>query len=434
MELIERLKGRVDKGEVFCYKGTSRDISFKGWKIRSSESNQQRGYGVRVFVDGKLGTAATTDPEVLDKIIDDAITAAKYGEKLDIQFPGPAEFISPDIFDSKTTNFGLSKMAEIGEEIMSRLEEYRSEADCEISLSTAESHVKIANTEGFQGEYRKTGFSVSGFLVRVKEGDIFFAGESWHTTYLPESEEVISKIINKINKTMKFRDIIVPSPSGKIPVVFTPEGSYVLFLPLSLGVNGNNIYTKTSPIFDKLNRKLFDEKLTIINDGTLDGRPGSSPFDAEGIPQSLFPVVENGVLRNFLFDLKTAAKSGYKSNGCARRGIFTPPTPTFANIIIKEGDSSLEDILSDIKEGIMVESVLGLGQGNVLSGAFSNPITTGYKIEKGKIVGRIKNSAIAGNIYECLTKINSISKDAEWVRGAYHAPYIRLDDISVVSK
>jgi len=436
MELLEKLRGRIDSGEVIYVEKRSRSVNYKGWKIRGSESTQERGYAVRVIVDGKVGTAATTDSEAVDEMVENAIEAAKLGEKLELEFPAKAEdYAVPDIFDKQLLVTGIPVLADFGKELMSRLEQYRNECDIEIDASTYQGKIKIANTGGFEGEYEKTFFSLSGSLIRVKENDIYMAWDYFVTSHYPaDSEDAILPIVGRIDQIMQYADSIVSAPSGNVPVILSPHGALVALLPLSVGLNGDNIYTKTSPIFDKVGQKLFDDKFSIIDDGTLDKRSGSTPFDAEGIPKKKLPMIENGVLKNFYFDLTTAKKSGYKSNGCAGRSIFSPPSPGPSNVIVESGNDSIMDIIADIKEGIIVESVLGMGQGNILSGAFSNPVATGFKIENGKITGRVKNVAIAGNVYDNLKNIAAISKESKWIYGSYNLPYIMLDNLSVVSK
>ncbi len=436
MELLEKLRGRVDSGEVVYIEKTSRSVSFKGWKIRGSESTQERGYAVRVIVDGKVGTAATTDDSAVDEMLENAIESAKFGEEIELEFPSKSEkYAEPKIFDEKVKDVDIPKLAEIGNELISRIEQYRSECDNDVGVSTTQSHIKIANTSGFEGEYEKTAFSLSGSLVRVKDNDIYMAWDYYISTHFPDSrDDAIDPIVKRLDDIMQYANAIVPAPSGQVPVVFSPFGANVLLLPISVGVNGSNIYTKTSPVFDKLGQKLFDEKLTFIDDGTIDGKVSSTPFDDEGIPKKPMPIIQNGVLKNFVFDLTTAKKSGYETNGCASRSLFSPPAPDTSNIIIDGGKHSIDDILADIKEGIIVESVLGMGQGNILSGAFSNPVATGFKIENGKIVGRVKNVAIAGNVYENLKDIAAISSERKWVYGTYYIPYIRIDNLSVVAK
>ncbi len=438
MELLEKLDGRVDSGEVIYVERMSRNVSFRGWKIRSSESTRERGYAVRVIVDGKIGTAATTDENTVDEMIDNAIKSAEFGEQLELEFPGKLDnYPTPNIYDENVSDIAIPQLADMGKELISGIEKYRAECDCEVEVSVSQSKLYIANTNGFRGNYDRTAFSLSGSLTRVKENDIYLAWDYYGSTDFPKDSSVaIKPVKDRLDEIMRYADAIVPAPKlqGKIPLVFSPYGAFVLLLPLTVGLNGENIYTKTSPVTNKLGEKIFDEKLTIFDDGTIDNKVSSSPFDAEGVPKTRLPLIQNGELKNFLFDLTTAKKSGYKSNGCAERSLFYPPSPGTSNVIVQGGKHPTEDIIADIKEGIIVEGVLGMGQGNILSGAFSNPVATGFKIENGKITGRVKNIAIAGNIYENLQNITAISSERKWIYGSYCLPYIRMDNVSVVGK
>ncbi|MCD6418811.1 TldD/PmbA family protein [bacterium] len=436
MKILEKLEGKADKGEVFFVETTARSVTFKGWKIHSSHSSRESGFGIRVIVDGKIGTSSSTDLDdnTVDNVIENAITSAKFGENIELDFPKKTDVKTIDINDEKVTNAPIPTLIDYGSELMERMQKYRSDCDMEIGVSTTSYKIRVANTEGFDNEYEKTSFSMIGSLMRVKGNDIYMAWDYYDSTHLPEkTEDAVSRMVKRIDEIMQYADKIVEPPSAEnIPVIFTPDGTLVLLAPLSQGVNGSNIYAKTSPIYDKMGEKIFDEKLSIFDDGLIDRKSASTPFDDEGTPKKRFPIIENGVLKNFVFDLMTARKSGYTSNGCASRSIFSPPQPNTSNVIVEAGDVSLKDMMADIKEGLMVESVLGLGQGNILSGAFSNPISTGFKIENGEIVGRVKNMAIAGNIYQILQNITAISSERKWFYGRFLSPYIRLDNISVV--
>ncbi len=179
---------------------------------------------------------------------------------------------------------------------------------------------------------------------------------------------------------------------------------------------------------------MFDAKLTLVDDGTLDGKFGSAAYDDEGVPHRRNVVIGAGVLNGFLYDLKTAAQSGVESTGNGSRGLFNQPNPAPTNLIIAPGETPLADMLAGIDEGLLVQDVLGLGQGNVLSGAFSNPIALGFKIEKGEIVGRVKDVSIAGNVYEVLQTIAAVSRESEWIYSNFNAPYILLEEMNVAGK
>jgi PmbA protein len=172
----------------------------------------------------------------------------------------------------------------------------------------------------------------------------------------------------------------------------------------------------------------------VVDDATLDGRFGSAPYDDEGVPHRRTALIEGGVLRSFIYDLKTAALSGVQSTGNGGRSLFAPPQPEPSNLIFASGQTPLAEMIASIQEGLIVEDVLGLGQGNIVSGAFSNPLALGFKIERGQIVGRVKDVSIAGNVYELLKNVAAVSRESEWVYASYRLPYLLLPEMNVVSK
>jgi PmbA protein len=139
-------------------------------------------------------------------------------------------------------------------------------------------------------------------------------------------------------------------------------------------------------------------------------------------------------LKDFVYDLKTAALAGTETTGNGRRELLNPPGIDFTNFVVQVGEKSLQEMMAGIEEGVLVEDLLGLGQGNIISGAFSNPLALAFKIEKGEIVGRVKDASIAGNIYELLQDIAAVSQETRWVYNAICAPYILLPRMNVVSK
>jgi PmbA protein len=184
----------------------------------------------------------------------------------------------------------------------------------------------------------------------------------------------------------------------------------------------------------KIGEKLFDEKVTIVDDGTIPGKFASASYDDEGVPHRRNVLIEKGVLKGFIYDLKTAAQSKVESTGNASRQLFFPPAPSFTNFVIQPGQTPLKNMLTGIDEGILVENLLGLGQGNIISGAFSNPLALAFKIEKGEIVGRVKDLSIAGNIYDLLKNVAAVSQEAQWVYSTFYAPYVLILEMNVAGK
>jgi PmbA protein len=139
------------------------------------------------------------------------------------------------------------------------------------------------------------------------------------------------------------------------------------------------------------------------------------------------------VVTNFYYDLKTAAKAGKESTGNGSRG-RGQPAPSPGAFVIHHGETGFEDMVADIKEGLVVEYLMGAEQGNVLSGDFSGNVLLGYKIESGKIVGRVKDTVVSGNIYKALKQVAAIGSDARWVGSSLYAPSIYLPGLTVAAK
>ncbi|MCK5832548.1 TldD/PmbA family protein [bacterium] len=432
-KILEKVKKRVDSAEIFYIKSHLTEIGYEGWKLKRSTVVQKEGYSLRVIKNGKIGFAATTDINGIDTMIDNAIATAGFGERVDIEFPGQQKFNLPNIFDKALTELSIEDLIEYGKMFIAQCERYRDVADLSFEAQKMIAEVKIANTSGLENGYSKTIISWGGFLNRVKEGDVFMVGDGSGSTHLPDMKEEIRKMTELFHRKMELADNIVTISAGKIPVVFDPKGSMVLTLPIRAAINGRSVYSKSSPLVGKEGQKLFDDKFSIYDDGTLNRRLGSTPFDDEGVAKQRIDIIKNGVFKNFIFDIVTAAKAGRSTNGCGERGIFSPPIPSLSNLAVATGDIPYKKMISDVEEGLLVEGVLGLGQGNIISGAFSNPVGTAFKIEKGELVGRVKNASIAGNIYSDMKEISAIGNKQELVWGSYLVPHIRLDTLNVTS-
>jgi PmbA protein len=225
------------------------------------------------------------------------------------------------------------------------------------------------------------------------------------------------------------------APTKTLPVIFTPHGvASALVMPLMIAFNGKTVLEGASPIGNKLGQPVFDEKLCLWDDPTLAYRPASYPCDDEGIPGQRTPLIEQGVVGNFLYDLQTAALADIKSTGNGRRSRGGLPTPSPSAFIIDPGNATFNKMVNDIKEGLVVEQLMGAGQGNILGGDFSGNVLLGYKVESGKIVGRVKDTMVSGNIYQLLKRIAAIGNETKWVGGFLNTPPLYFSSVSVASK
>ena len=250
------------------------------------------------------------------------------------------------------------------------------------------------------------------------------------------SESELDKSFFKIKRNLEWAENTSKSinSNGELPVIFTPEGFLSTFLgPLLEGFNGKNFLNKTSPIINLLGKQYLDKKLSIRDNPHSNELTGSKPFDDEGTPTRIVNFVQNGILGEPYYDLQTASQLSLNSTGSGGRSISTNLYPSISNIEIDNGDENFSDLISTVKDGIIVDSLLGAGQGNELGGEFKANLSLGYRIINGEIVGRVKDTMISGNVYECLSRIESISKDVENVYGSAKIPAIKCNGVKIAS-
>jgi len=118
----------------------------------------------------------------------------------------------------------------------------------------------------------------------------------------------------------------------------------------------------------------------------------------------------------------------------ARVSITTIPAPSPTAFVIAPGKTTFDEMVGDIKEGLVIEELMGAEQGNILGGDFSGNVLLGYKVGNGKIIGRVNDTMVSGNIYQLLKNITAIGSDARWVSGFLNSPSLYFSSVSVASK
>ena len=431
MDILTQLKKQAEQVEILNLQNEKTTIEYEANQLKNCAVAETKGTAVRVIRNGRLGFAASSDDTAMEKLAANALESAAYGDKAPFSFPEPEPAPIVRTFDKAVAELPIARLVEIGQEMLDLILPADPSARCNIILERSLISANIRNQKGLDVAFKTSPLSLGLEIDRVEGDDVLILYDQlgttvWEKDYLAFARRLVEKL--------KMARIITSIKPGKMPVLFAPSGALALGLPLSEGLNGKAVYKGTSPMAGKIGEKLFDEKITIIDDGTIDGKFASASYDDEGVPHHRNVLVEKGVLKSFFYDLKTAAQSGVKSTGNAARGLFNPPEPSQTNFVIQPGQTPLKDILAGMDEGIIVEDLLGIGQGNTISGAFSNPLALAFKVEKGEIVGRVKDLSIAGNIYDLLMNVTAVSKEAQWVYNTVHAPYILISEMNVAGK
>ena len=214
----------------------------------------------------------------------------------------------------------------------------------------------------------------------------------------------------------------------RVPVVLEPRTARTLLDNLFEAVNGDSIYRHASFLAGKLGQAVAAPGVTVVDDGRMPGGFGSSPFDDEGVPTRRTPVIEQGVLRNFLLNSYTARKLGLKTTGNASRGLAGNPGIGPGNFYLQPGPYRPDEILASVQEGLYVTELIGFGV-NLVTGDYSRG-AAGMWIRDGKLTFPVHEVTIAGNLGDMLKDMEMIGSDLEF-RGAIAAPTLKILEMTV---
>jgi PmbA protein len=360
------------------------------------------------------------------------VETSQFGFPANFEFPSLTTYPGVDVYDVEAEEMAIDSMVGLGNQIIAAIRGNTPDILCEAEVVKGVGSVHMANSRGGETRYDKSLFHLNVDGVIIRDSDMLFVGDGESSCNPITNVDILANRVIRQLELAKGRATVSP---GLLPVVFTPMGvESVLLLPLALAFNGKMVFEGTSPLKDKLGKAVFDERLCCWDDATLPYQVASGPCDDEGVPSQRLPLISNGVVSNYLYDLRTAALASTRSTGSGRRTGNALPRPGISSLIIDEGDIPFDEMVRSMKEGLVVEQVIGADQGNLLAGDFGGNVLLGYKVENGEMVGRVKDTMIAGNTYQVLGELLGIGREARWAGGILRTPCLYCPSISVAVK
>lgn len=430
--LLDLAKGRTEQAEVYAYETASTPVDFEANRLKSLETKEARGVALRVVKEGRIGLAATTKLDDLPAIVETAIELAAFGAEAKFELPGTIVPTPVEVFATATEQMPVEQMVTLGQEMIDQVRSYDADILCEAGVRRTLETVLLLNSRGGAGSYRKSSYTlvIGGQLIRGQDFLSIWEYEASCDTAI-DHRRLAETAIRKFD----LAKTIVPVATKRMPVIFTPRGVASVLLPrFSVALSGKSVLQGASALSDKLGQPLFDPRLTIVDDSTIPGKPASSPFDDEGVPTRRLPLIDHGVVASFYYDLQTAGQAGTQSTGNGYRSPESLPSPSTGLVVIEPGDQPLEALLAGVDEGLLVESMTATFAGNIYSGDFSGNVHIGFKIEHGRLAGRVKDTQVAGNVFADMRQLGGISNVAEWVGGSVRAPHILFSELGVSTK
>ena len=285
----------------------------------------------------------------------------------------------------------------------------------------------FANSRGFLGEYRTSYCGLSTVPV-AKQGDSM-ERDYWFTMArgfggLEPPEQVGRIAAQRALRRLGPRKV----ETQKVPVIFEPRVARSLVDNIFEAVHGMSVYRHESFLAGRLGEKVAHENLTVVDDGTMPGLFGTSPFDDEGVPSRRTVVIEKGVLRSYLLNTYAARKLGLKTTGNAARGLTGNAGIGHGNLFAEPGVHSPEQMIRGVGNGFYVTELMGFGV-NIVTGDYSRG-AAGLWIRGGELAFPVAEVTIAGNLKDMLMALEAVGSDLEF-RGSSAAPTLQIGEMTV---
>ncbi len=296
------------------------------------------------------------------------------------------------------------------------------------SFDAATGHKIFANSLGFVGEYRRSYCSVAAVPIAQSDNGAM-QRDYWYSTSrklsgLESPEHVGQTAAQRTIRRLGARK----ARTAQVPVVLDPLVAASMLGHIFEGVNGDSVYRGASFLAGKLGEKIAAGHITVIDDGTMPGGFGTSPFDGEGIPTRRTVIIENGVLQSYFLNTYTAKKLGLQTTANASRGLAGTPGISPGNYFLQPGVKTPQQIIGEIKDGLYLTEFLGMGV-NLVTGDYSRG-ASGLWISGGELAYPVEEITVAGNLKDIFFNISEVGNDLEF-RGSTACPTIRIEGLTV---
>lgn len=419
----------AEEAEIYYAASRSTGVNFKKDALENARDRFSEGLGIRAVVNGAVGFSSTNSAAEIENAVKVAVAEARVrGNDPDwVSLPSNGKYPQVSgIFDKKVEDLELEECINYAVELVEGTKEIPGTLPTSGGFTRSKSKRLILNTNGIEIEEEST--AVSGFVdVITVNGDTSTAYDFAVSRSLDIDFFALGK--NASELALKSRGGIKIEPQ-KTDVIFHPFAfSDIIEEALAPSIDADNVQKGRSGLIDKIGEEITVPDLCIYDDGLVEAGIETSASDDEGVPSQHTTVIENGVLKTYLYDSYTAGKAGVKSTGNGSRSSYTsPPSVGLRNFVI---DYPQDDIIANTSSGIFVNTIIGAHTANSISGDFSVEARNAFTIKDGALDKPVKSLMISGNAFELLKNITGAGFDVRKVGGII-TPSIRVSGMSVI--
>jgi PmbA protein len=414
------LKSGASHAEVYQVRSRSRPVFFEANRLKQLESSESEGIALRLWYDGRPGLAVAYGSVEPQSLVTKALALSELNEPETIELATNNNLIYPVM----GTKVSVEQLLAIGKQTIEELRDSYPEVICSAEFECEEETTALINSQGFHCEY--TDISLGYFIgVEWVRGEDFlgiYDGE--YTRDKLETKQTVKNIIQRLDWA---KNNVYP-PTGKVPVLFTANAVTMFWSTIASALNSKTVLEKSSPWSELLGEIVIDKSISIEQNPEIG--PYSCPIDDEGTPTQKLTFIDRGRLVQLYTDRTTGKELGKNTTGNGfRASLGNYPSPDLVNLLVKPGKGSLSDLINQLDEAVVIDQILGGGAD--ISGDFSVNIDLGYRIEKGQITGRVKDTMIAGNVYNALKGEIVLGADVQWSSSCY-TPSMIVSGLSVI--
>jgi len=426
----------IENFEIYYTSSKSSSIKVFNQEVDSYSDSNSQGISFRLIEKGKMGysyTESISEKEI-DFLINEALENAAIIENDDIEeiYKGEEEYKELELYnpDLETVSIGdkislLMNTEKITKELDSRIKRINY---CVFGNGSSTRIIK--NSKGLNLSEKGNSAYVYVSVVAEDNG-ITKSGSGFKVSNdfsLFDADTVAKDAVE--DAVSKLNPVSIESKQYKVII---KNKAFASMLGAFTGIfSSDNVQKGVSKLKEKLGASIASSKVTLIDNPHMKNGMASSSFDAEGVPTKYKEIVKNGILTSYLYNLKTAKKDGVKSTGNASKGGYKGTLGISpSNFYMKEGETTFNELLESIDNGVLITSLSGLHSGlNSISGDFSLA-SEGFVISEGEISSSLKQITISGNFFELLKEINLLGDDLNFGLSPVGAPSVLISNLNI---
>jgi PmbA protein len=411
-------------------------VTVRMGEVETLKESLSRHLLLRVFVGKRTANSTTSDlsERSMERLVDDTVEMARLTSEDDSGGLPEASVFRDNFPELNLLDQGWSDLTPQERiDLAIRAEKAALGADKAIvnseggSFDYTRSSTVLANTLGFVGAYEGTGSSLAVCPVAQSKDGMqrdYWMSAARHRKDLETPEDIGRKAADRVVRRLGARKIA----TCQVPVIFDPLTARSLLGHVFEAVTGSSIYRRSSFLIDQIGQTVAAPAVTILDDSRLPGGLGSSPFDDEGVPGQTTPIIEAGILKNYLHSAYTARKLGARPTGNGSRAGAGAVSIGPTNFYFNPGPYTPEEIIRSVKSGLYVVELIGFGV-NTVTGDYSRG-AVGLWIEDGRFTHPVQEVTIAGNLGDMLKNIEMIGNDVTFL-GSIAAPTLKIGNMVI---